>query len=75
MPGSSIAVSIAVAVVTVVLAYVWSTPGIEDSSSINAEKTAAKTTYILRLEFVLLLDKGSHEPEKYLTQIIRILLI
>ncbi|MDP8941962.1 MAG: hypothetical protein M3M84_05425 [Thermoproteota archaeon] len=63
MPGSSTAVSIFV----VVLAYVWSTPGIEDSSSINAEKTAARTTYILRFEFVLLLDKGLHGLEMYLT--------
>src|ERR687898_1864098 len=69
VPGSSMAVSI------VVVAYVWSTPDIEDSTSINAEKTVARTIYIPRLELVLLLDKGSHEPEKYLTQIIRILLI
>ena len=55
------------AVSIVAVAYVWSPPKIEDSISTNAEKTAARTTYILRLELVLILDKGLHKLEKYLT--------
>jgi hypothetical protein len=54
------------AVSKVAVAYVWSTPDIVDSTSINAEKTAARTTYILRSELVLLLDKALYKLEKYL---------
>ena len=55
------------AVSIVAVAYVWSPPKIEDSINTNAEKTAVRTTHTLRLEIVLLPDKGLHKLEKYLT--------
>jgi hypothetical protein len=50
------------------VAYVVSPPDIiEDNNSTNAEKTAARTRYILRFGVALIFDKTLHEFGRYLT--------
>jgi hypothetical protein len=54
------------------VAFVWNPGDIEDSNSMNAEKTAGRTPYIFLFRRVILLVNHRTELQKYLTLRLRI---